>query len=407
MNGPGASLIRLEGLRKAFGDDRVLDGVDLEVRRGEIMTVIGKSGVGKSVLLKLMINLFEPDGGRIWVEGRPLEEMSPAERKALRRKMSYVFQGTALFDSLTTFENIALPLRESAKLTRDEIDRRVRLRMDQLDLAGIDDKFPAQLSGGMKKRVALARALVTDPEIVLFDEPTTGLDPIRKHAVHSMIADYQKRLGFTAVLVSHEIPDVLYFSQRIAMLDEGKVRFVGTPAALLASDDPVVREFLGGLSVQAEGETGMAHPQDLDRCVSREVARTAAGAGALGLLTLTLANLDDVNARVGFVAGQKAMGALLGAVRGRLRAGDTAARVGLDQIAVLFSPASSELARSWCEGLLSNLRSGALFSAGPPADLCLRFSAGYAEADAASTWPRLLEAAEEKKQPLEEFAVCP
>ena len=182
--------------------------MDLDINRGEILTLIGKSGVGKSILLKLLINLIEPDSGRILFEGRPLDALTKAERKAFQKKMSYVFQGTALLDSLTVFENVALPLQERRGASREEIRRRVREKLQQLDLVDIDEKYPSQLSGGMKKRVALARALVTEPEVVLFDEPTTGLDPIRKHAVHRLITDYQKKFGFTAVLVSHEIPDV-------------------------------------------------------------------------------------------------------------------------------------------------------------------------------------------------------
>jgi phospholipid/cholesterol/gamma-HCH transport system ATP-binding protein len=399
-------LIRLENLRKAFGENRVIDGVDLEVRRGEILTLIGKSGVGKSVLLKLMINILEPDAGRIYYLGRALDAMGRADQAAFRRRMSYVFQGTALLDSLTSFENVALPLSEKGALGRDEIRRRVRARMDQLDLEGIDGKYPSQLSGGMRKRVALARAMVTDPEIVLFDEPTTGLDPIRKHAVHSLIANYQKRLGFTAVLVSHEIPDVFYLSQRVAMLEQGRVLFAGTPAALMASDDPTIREFLGGLDVRGEDGTAMAHPQELDRCVWRELARAGAGPGALGLLLLTLENLGEVDARLGFLAGQNAMRNLLAAVRRGLRPGDTCARVGLDRVAVLLAPSTRELAQALCEEIVGALRRREILEGVPSPDFCLELGCGYAEAAAGGSWERLLEAAEAQRLPLGQFTVC-
>jgi phospholipid/cholesterol/gamma-HCH transport system ATP-binding protein len=399
-------LIRLENLRKAFGENRVVDGVDLDVRRGEILTIIGKSGVGKSVLLKLMINILEPDSGRIFYLGRPLDAMSRSDQAAFRRKMSYVFQGTALLDSLTTFENVALPLQEKGVLPRGEILRRARARMDQLDLVGIDEKYPSQLSGGMRKRVALARALVTDPELVLFDEPTTGLDPIRKHAVHSLITDYQRKLGFTAVLVSHEIPDVFYLSQRIAMLDGGRVLFAGTPAALMASEDPVIREFLGGLDVRTEPGTAMAHPQELDRRVLQELSRIGEGSGALGLITLTLENLGDINSRFGFLAGQNAMKNLLAAARRSLRAGDTCARVGLDRVAVLLFPSTGELARSFGSELAASLKSAEILEGVSSAHACLSFGIGYAEAAGGGTWQGLLEVAEAKKQPLDQFTVC-
>ena len=236
--------IRIDKLSKSFGENHVIRGVDLDINRGEILTLIGKSGVGKSILLKLLINLIEPDSGQILFEGRSLDAMTKVERKAFRRKMSYVFQGTALLDSMTVFENVALPLQERRGADREDIRLRVREKLKQLDLVGIEEKYPSQLSGGMKKRVALARALVTEPEMVLFDEPTTGLDPIRKHAVHNLITDYQKQFGFTAVLVSHEIPDVFFISQRIAMIDAGQIIFAGTPEQLQKSANPVVREFI-------------------------------------------------------------------------------------------------------------------------------------------------------------------
>ena len=237
-------LIELKNTVKRLGPNRVLDGVNLSIYRGQITSIIGQSGVGKSVLLKHIIGLLEPDSGQVLFEGKPLASMKKLERKALKQKFSYVFQDTALFDFLTVFENIALPLAENTVCPETEIKHRVRDKLHQLDLHKIDNQYPSQLSGGMKKRVALARALVTDPEIVLFDEPTTGLDPIRKTAVHSMISDYQKRLGFTSIIVSHEIPDVFFISQRVAMIDAGRICFEGTPEEIQRTADPVVRSFI-------------------------------------------------------------------------------------------------------------------------------------------------------------------
>lgn len=237
-------LIQFENVHKSYGENNVLRGVDLAIFKGEITTIIGKSGEGKSVLLKHIIGLVKPDSGNILFEGQTLFARKKSERDALRKKFSYMFQDTALFDSMTVFDNIALPLREGTNMKSQEIGACVRKRLEQLDIKGIEGKYPGQLSGGMKKRVALARALVTDPEIVLFDEPTTGLDPIRKQAVHTMISDYQKRFGFTGVMVSHEIPDVFTISQRVAMLSEGKILFQGTAEALMASDDPAISGFI-------------------------------------------------------------------------------------------------------------------------------------------------------------------
>lgn len=237
-------LIQFENVHKSYGENMVLRGVDLSIYKGEITTIIGKSGEGKSVLLKHIIGLVKPDSGNILFDGKTLFSRKKNERELLRNRFSYMFQDSALFDSMTVYDNIALPLREGTKMKPSEISDCVAKRLEQLDISGIDAKYPGQLSGGMKKRVALARALVTDPEIVLFDEPTTGLDPIRKQAVHTMISDYQKRFGFTGVMVSHEIPDVFSISQRVAMLNEGKIVFQGNADELMASDDPVVQGFI-------------------------------------------------------------------------------------------------------------------------------------------------------------------
>jgi phospholipid/cholesterol/gamma-HCH transport system ATP-binding protein len=240
-------LIEFQKVCKAFNGQEVLKGIDLAIYRGQVTTVIGKSGMGKSVLLKHIIGLLEPDSGRILWEGRPLAALSKDDRRALKRKCSYMFQGTALFDSMTVFENIALPLMERNRLTGSQIRQKVRDQLRRLDIPDVEEKYPSQLSGGMKKRVAMARALITDPEIILFDEPTTGLDPIRKNAAHRMIVDYQRRFGFTAVMVSHEIPDVFCISQRIAMLDEGLIVFQGDGAKIQKSDHPTIRAFLSSI----------------------------------------------------------------------------------------------------------------------------------------------------------------
>jgi phospholipid/cholesterol/gamma-HCH transport system ATP-binding protein len=239
-------LIQFKQVYKRFGDNAVLKGVDLTIHEGQVTAIIGKSGIGKSVLLKHIIGLLEPDAGEILFQGQSLNAMSANRRRELKMKFSYMFQGTALFDSMTVYDNVALPLKEKSRMPLADIERRVRDKLAQLDLVGIEDNYPSQLSGGMKKRVAMARALVTDPQIVLFDEPTTGLDPIRKNAAHAMIAEYQKTFGFTGVMVSHEIPDVFYICQRIAMLDEGRILFQGSPEEIQNSHEPVIRQFIRG-----------------------------------------------------------------------------------------------------------------------------------------------------------------
>lgn len=253
----GKPLIQFNQVCKRFGDNVVLDGVDLSIFQGQVTAIIGKSGIGKSVLLKHIIGLLEPDSGEILFEGQSRGAMTKAERRTLKMKFSYMFQGTALFDSMTVYDNVALPLKENRRVAFNEIKGRVRDKLAQLDLIGIEEKYPSQLSGGMKKRVAMARALVTEPRIVLFDEPTTGLDPIRKNAAHRMISEYQQAFGFTGVMVSHEIPDVFQISQRIAMLDRGRILFQGSPEEIQSSDEPAIRQFIRGEAPEGEEYDGL------------------------------------------------------------------------------------------------------------------------------------------------------
>ncbi|MHC1711698.1 MAG: ABC transporter ATP-binding protein [Solidesulfovibrio sp.] len=245
-------MIEIRGLKKAFQGQEILRGVDMVVPEGTVTAIIGKSGEGKSVLLKHIIGLLEQDSGEILFQGEPLSAMTRPERRAFRRHLSYMFQSMALFDSMTVFDNIALPLRETERQPEAEVATRVTAMAERLELTGILAKFPSQISGGMQKRVALARALVTEPRLVLFDEPTTGLDPIRKASVLELIANSHKQFGFTALLVSHDIPDVFNVSGHVAMLDGGRIVWQGSPEAIAVSDDPVVRRFLAGESEPGE-----------------------------------------------------------------------------------------------------------------------------------------------------------
>jgi len=240
----GEPLIEFVDIHKAFDQNVVLRGVNLAIPQGLVTTIIGRSGIGKSVLLKHVVGLLTPDSGEIRFHGRDLRRMSRSERRELKGKVSYMFQNNALFDSMTVFENIALPLEERTRMSKRDIRERVMRKIEQLELRDNENRYPAQLSGGMRKRVAFARALIMEPEIVLFDEPTTGLDPVRRQAVNDMIAHYQERFGYTAMIVSHDIPEVFEISQRVAMLDGGQILFEGTPAQILASTDPAVREFV-------------------------------------------------------------------------------------------------------------------------------------------------------------------
>lgn len=239
-------MIRIEDLHKSFGPQAVLRGLNLEVASGEIMVIIGRSGGGKSVLLKHLIGLLRPDRGRIVVDGTEITALRGGEMDRVRERYGVVFQGGALFDSMSVFDNVAFPLREKRRVPAGEIRDRVEEKLQQVGLSGMGHKNPAEISGGMRKRVAIARALVTEPEIVFFDEPTTGLDPILVNTIHHLIVELHRKFRFTAVMVSHEIPEIFRIADRVAMLHEGVIVEAGTPDAIQASRSPVVQQFIRG-----------------------------------------------------------------------------------------------------------------------------------------------------------------
>ena len=239
-------MIRVEGVWKSFGRNAVLRGLDLEVPTGSVTIIIGRSGGGKSVFLKHLIGLLQPDAGRILVDGVDIAHLRGTALDDVRRRYGVVFQGGALFDSMTCGENVAFPLREKLRLPRTEIAKRVEAALAQVGLEGVGPKNPAEISGGMRKRVAIARALVTEPEIVFFDEPTTGLDPVLVNTIHQLIADLHRRHRFTAVMVSHEIPEIFEIADLVAMLYEGRIVEMGSPAAIQVSDNRIVRQFIRG-----------------------------------------------------------------------------------------------------------------------------------------------------------------
>jgi phospholipid/cholesterol/gamma-HCH transport system ATP-binding protein len=258
-------LIEFRKVVKGFNGNTVLDGIDLDIYENQISTISGKSGGGKSVLLKHIIGLIQPDSGEILFQGKPVRTMSNREWDEYRSIFGYMFQGNALFDSMNVYDNVALPLVKTTNLSKKVIRQKVMTRIEELEIAEAWNKYPSELSGGMQKRVALARTLVTDPKIVLFDEPTTGQDPIRKNVILSMIAHARKKFGFTAVLVSHEVPDVYFISDRVVILWEGKIAFQGTYEEMTKLRGPVVDEFLRSLEGLQDELTGL---------MSKEMFRT-------------------------------------------------------------------------------------------------------------------------------------
>lgn len=239
-------MIQLSDLHKSFGSQQVLNGLSLTIPDGQITAVIGPSGEGKSVLLRHMIGLMQPDSGLVEVDGENIIGIRRSHMNRIREKFGMLFQNAALFDSMTVFENVAFPLQEKTKLTKGEIRERVISALEDVGLKNVEHKFPDELSGGMKKRVGLARALLLKPTIILFDEPTTGLDPIIKRAIHHLIRETHEKFGFTAVIVSHEIPDIFDIAQHVAMLYQGKIIQFGTADDIKNSKVPVVRQFISG-----------------------------------------------------------------------------------------------------------------------------------------------------------------
>jgi phospholipid/cholesterol/gamma-HCH transport system ATP-binding protein len=238
-------MIEIKGLFKRFGENEVLKGVDLTIKQGETMVIVGKSGCGKSVILKHIVGLLKPDKGTIEIDGKFVNDMTEKELYELRRNFGYLFQSGAIFDSLTVEENVALPLVESeTKYTESEIKKRVDEKLELVGLPGIGKLKPSELSGGMRKRVGLARAMITDPSYILYDEPTTGLDPIMSDSIDSLIMDVKAKVKATAIVVTHDMFSVRNVADRVAMMHDGKIYFTGTPEELLSSTDVVIHEFV-------------------------------------------------------------------------------------------------------------------------------------------------------------------
>ena len=238
--------IEIRGLHKSFGEKHVLRGFSLTVEEGHTFSIIGYSGSGKSVTLKSILGLIRPDSGEVWVDGQNVHSLPRKELYALRRNVGYVFQFAALFDSMTVGENVAMGLRRIKTMTDPEIRDRVSESLRLVDLVGAEDRYPSELSGGMRKRAGLARAIATEPKYLLYDEPTTGLDPVTTTTIDHLINRMAAELGVTALVVTHDMTSAYRISDRIAMLHEGSIRMVGTPDEIRATDDPVVQGFVEG-----------------------------------------------------------------------------------------------------------------------------------------------------------------
>jgi len=239
-------VVKSENVHKKFGDRSILNGIDLEIYRGETFVIMGGSGCGKSTFLRHLIGALKPDSGKIHLLGKDIISLKETEMDEIRKKIGMSFQSSALFDSMTVGENISLPLREHTKLEQSVIDIVVKMKLELVGLRGFEDLMPSQLSGGMRKRVGLARAIVMDPQIIFYDEPTAGLDPIVAGVIDKLILDLSKKLSITSVVVTHDMKSVFSIADRVAMLYHGKVLEVGTPDEMKNSSNGIVRQFITG-----------------------------------------------------------------------------------------------------------------------------------------------------------------
>lgn len=239
-------MIKLVDIHKSFGRQKVLDGLNLDIEDGKTTVIIGGSGGGKSVLLKHIIGLLKPDSGQVIVDDVDIASLNDRDLNEVRKKFGMLFQEAALFDSMNVMENVAFPLREHTRKKEKEIREIVKERLRAVGLTGIEDKMPSELSGGMRKRVGLARAIAMHPQIVLFDEPTTGLDPVMTEAINELIVETQKKFNLTCVVISHDVQSIFTVGHKIAMLYEGRIIEYGTPDKIKMSSNPVLRQFLSG-----------------------------------------------------------------------------------------------------------------------------------------------------------------
>jgi phospholipid/cholesterol/gamma-HCH transport system ATP-binding protein len=398
-------LIEFRDVTKRFGDKTVLNNVNVKIYENQITTIIGKSGTGKSVFLKHIIGLLKPDEGTILFQGKPVDTMKKNEWDEYRSAIAYLFQNNALLDSMTVFENVAFPLQQTTNLSRKEIEAKVLKRIEDLELTEAMDKYPSELSGGMQKRVALARALVEDPKIVLFDEPTTGQDPIRKNMILSMITHYRRKFGFTAVMISHDIPDVFFISDRIIILWEGTVGFEGTYEEASKLKLPLIDEFLRSLDGFQDELTGL---------LSREAFRvhyTAMLGGTATVAAVSAAlfsvRLNILHEALGPQAAVEVLKALGEYTNRRFNpVGGFSARHSRDQILTIFPHTTPDEAKELVAGFAQELQQEALASiesiaeakigAGQSFDIYIR--AGITEVSPADEIEQIIERAEENQE---------
>jgi phospholipid/cholesterol/gamma-HCH transport system ATP-binding protein len=404
-------LIEFRNVTKRFGERTILDGVSFKVYEGEVTTIIGLSGTGKSVTLKHIIGLLKPDAGEILYQGTPIHRMSRQEWDGYIGRISYMFQNNALFDAMTVFENVALPLKRTTRLGRREIEAKAMARIQQTELTEVAHKYPSEISGGMQKRAALARALVTDPQIVLFDEPTTGQDPIRKNAILGMIAEYKKKIGFTAILISHEIPDVFFISNRILALWDKKIVFEGTPEQMESFDHPFHDEILQSLENLQEDITGLYSSRHFKIRYQTELVRRGADE-SYAVLMFGFDNMDEVSEAISHDAAQQTLRSLGNYIRKHFGAvGGFSTRQTINEFATILPFSDLDEARRILERFSADFQEHGMrelteaFQKEIPPDQCFDFviSVGMAQGQPQVEIESVMEFARFDKKPIATF----
>ena len=408
-------LIEFKDVTKRFGSRTILDGVDFKIYEGEVTTLIGLSGTGKSVTLKHVIGLLKPDAGHILFRGKPIDTLSKPEWEHYIGQISYMFQNNALFDSMTVFDNVALPLKRTTRLKKQAIAEKVRQRLEQTELVEVSDKYPSELSGGMQKRAALARALVTDPKVVLFDEPTTGQDPIRKNAILGMVSQYQRKLGFTALLISHDIPDVFFISNRILALYDKKIVFQGSPEDFENFDHPFMDELLGSLEGLQDELTGLYSRRQFKVRYQTDLVKRNAN-DTYVVAAFKLDDMDTIYRALGHDAAQKAireMGSFIYKHFGAV--GGFSSRQTIDEFGTVLPFSSMEEAQELLADFIADFQKNGmqeiaqLYASRPDysAPLEFRVLAGLAQGKPQVEIESIMEFARFNQEPIAKFTYVP
>jgi phospholipid/cholesterol/gamma-HCH transport system ATP-binding protein len=404
-------IIEFKNVTKRFGKRTILDRVNLQIHESHVTTIIGKSGEGKSVLLKHIIGLLRPEEGSVLYRGKPIEKMNRQEWNAYLGQISYMFQNNALFDSKTVYENVAMPLRKYTKLSKRQVREKVMARIEQTELTEVAHKYPSELSGGMQKRTALARALVTDPKIVLFDELTTGQDPIRRNMILGMIAEYKKKFGFTAVLISHDIPDVFFISNRILALYHKKIVFQGTPEAFEDFDHPFYDEIVTSIENLQDELTGLHSRRQFKVRYQTDLARRN-GNNHFAVVIFTLEDLDRIVDNLGHKAAQQGIRSMGDYINKHFGAvGGFSARRSINQFGTVLPFADLEEAERILAEFTTDFRENGLISIENaarqvnPSVSCFEFSisAGLAKGNPDVELDSVMESAEDNREPIAQF----